>query len=61
MFRLNNKIFQVNFFDGSEVSLKTDEKLVLIKTKKGEIKIMLLQDAMAEKDSETSRRIKYIR
>lgn len=35
MFRLNNKVFQVDFFDGSQVSLKTDSKLLLIKSKKG--------------------------
>jgi polo-like kinase 1 len=35
MFRLNNKIFQVDFFDGSRVSLNTETKAVLMLSKKG--------------------------
>lgn len=61
MFRLNNKIFQVDFFDGSRVSLQTESKRLLIKNKKGEIKYAFLQEALEEKEGELSRRIKYIR
>ena len=36
MFRLSNKIFQVNFFDNSQILLNTEEKTVLFTSKKGE-------------------------
>jgi hypothetical protein len=45
MFRLNNKIFQVDFFDDSRITLNTDSKYVLVKNKKGISKIMTLPDA----------------
>lgn len=61
MFRLNNKVFQVDFFDGSRVSLKTDSKRLLIKSKKGEKQETTLQEVLDQKEGELSRRIKYIR
>lgn len=61
MFRLNNKMFQVDFFDGSRVSLKTDSKRLWIKSKKGELQETTLQEVMNQKEGELTRRIKYIR
>jgi hypothetical protein len=61
MFRLSNKVFQVDFFDGSRISLKTDQKIVNIRSKKNEVRITSLEEINKEKDSEASRRMKYIR
>ena len=61
MFRLNNKIFQVDFFDGSRVSLNTENKAVSIRSKKGDVRLTTLEEVMDEKDGEIVRRIKYIR
>jgi len=35
MFRLSNRIFQVDFFDNSQIILRTDTKLIKYKSKKG--------------------------
>jgi len=51
MFRLSNKIFQVDFFDGSRISLKTDTKYLLVRSKIGEVKMTTLQDALGEKNT----------
>lgn len=61
MFRLNNKVFQVNFFDGSRVSLDTESKVALFRSKKGEVRLTTLESALSEGDGEGLRRIKYIR
>jgi len=61
MFRLNNKVFQVDFFDGSQVSLNTDNRTVCIRSKRGETRLSTLDEVMEEKEGETGRRIKYIR
>jgi polo-like kinase 1 len=36
MFGLSNKLFQVNFFDNSQILLHTSKKTVLFTSKKGE-------------------------
>jgi hypothetical protein len=46
MFRLNNKVFQVDFFDGSRVSLNTENKTVSIRNKKGDIRLATLEEVM---------------
>lgn len=35
MFRLSNSIFQVNFFDKSQILLSTDKKVILFTSKEG--------------------------
>ena len=35
MFRLSNKLFQVNFFDNSQILLNTEKKTLLFTSKKG--------------------------
>ena len=59
MFRLSNKIFQVNFFDNSQILLNTEEKTVLFTSKKGVKTYETLAKALQAKDSEMARRIKY--
>lgn len=59
MFRLSNKIFQVNFFDNSQILLNTDEKTVLFTSKKGAKTYETLAKALQAKDTEMARRIKY--
>jgi len=59
MFRLSNKIFQVNFFDNSQILLNTEEKTVLFTSKKGAKTYETLAKALQAKDSEMARRIKY--
>lgn len=46
MFRLSNKIFQVNFFDHSQILLRTDTKEIKFKNKKGEEQILTLSEAL---------------
>ena len=36
MFGLSNKLFQVNFFDNSQILLQTQKKTVQFKSKKGD-------------------------
>lgn len=36
MFGLSNKLFQVNFFDNSQILLQTEKKTVMFTSKKGE-------------------------
>ena len=61
MFRLSNKIFQVDFFDNSQILLRTDSKEIKFKSKKGQEQFLMLSDALNDKERETQlgRRIKY--
>ena len=59
MFSLSNKVFQVDFFDNSQILLNTLKKSVEFRSKKGDHAQSLLQDALLEQDTEMSRRIKY--
>lgn len=36
MFGLSNKLFQVNFFDNSQILLQTEKKTVMFTSKKGD-------------------------
>lgn len=63
MFRLNNKIFQVNFQDNSQILLNTQKREVFFTSKKGEQIQETLGEALSEKnkENELGRRIKYTR
>ena len=51
MFRLSNKLFQVDFFDGSQILLNTDRKTVLFTGKKGNKIYDTLMGAMKATDN----------
>ena len=59
MFGMSNKIFQVNFFDNSQIILNTEKKTVLFQSKKGDVVYETLSNALQASDSEMARRIKY--
>lgn len=59
MFGLSNKIFQVNFFDNSQILLNTEKKTVLFFSKRNEKTYQSLSNALQTSDSEMARRIKY--
>lgn len=46
MFRLSNGIFQVNFFDKSQILLSTIKKVIMFTSKEGERTIETLNDAL---------------
>jgi polo-like kinase 1 len=50
MFGLSNKIFQVNFFDGSQILLNTEYKTVLFCSKRGEKSCVPLVSALHTTD-----------
>jgi hypothetical protein len=51
MFGLSNKIFQVNFFDNSQILLNTEKKTVLFFSKKNEKTYQSLTNALQTSDS----------
>ena len=59
MFGLSNKLFQVNFFDNSQILLHTARKTVLFTSKKGEKTYEALSHVMQTQENEMARRIKY--
>lgn len=59
MFRLSNKVFQVDFLDQSQILLNTDSKMVTYTNKKGERSVHTLNEALNSSESEMSRRINY--
>lgn len=59
MFRLSNKVFQVDFLDTTQILLNTDSKLVTYTNKKGERTVHTLNEALSSTESEMARRIKY--
>lgn len=59
MFRLSNKIFQVDFLDSTQILLNTEKKLVTYTNKKGERSVHALSEALASTETEMARRIKY--
>jgi len=59
MFRLNNKIVQVNFTDKSEIILTSEDKLVTYVNKKGERSQYPLATAMESSNLEMAKRLKY--
>ena len=59
MFGMSNKLFQVNFFDNSQILLNTIKKTVLFRSKKNEVTYQPLSNSLLISDSEMARRIKY--
>jgi len=59
MFRLSNKIVQVNFTDKTEVILSSESKLVTYVNKKGEKSHYPLATALESNNAEMSKRLKY--
>jgi polo-like kinase 1 len=59
MFALSNKIFQVNFFDNSQILLNTLKKTVLFYNIKNQNIYQTLSTALHASDSEMAKRIKY--
>eukprot|EP00826_Nyctotherus_ovalis_P046601 TRINITY_DN5285_c0_g1_i24.p2 TRINITY_DN5285_c0_g1~~TRINITY_DN5285_c0_g1_i24.p2 ORF type:complete len:116 (+),score=21.62 TRINITY_DN5285_c0_g1_i24:555-902(+) len=59
MFRLSNKIVQVNFQDHTEVVLNSEAREVIYVNKKGERLICPLATALESTNPEMSKRIKY--
>jgi len=59
MFRLNNKIVQVNFTDKTEIVLSSEDKLVVYLNKQGERTEYPLATAMESSNVEMAKRLKY--
>lgn len=59
MFGMSNKLFQVNFFDNSQILLNTAKKTVLFRNKKNQVTYQPLSNSLLVSDSEMARRIKY--
>ena len=59
MFRLSNKIVQVNFKDRTEILLNSESRFVTYVNKKGERSIMPLSLALDSNDAEMTKRLKY--
>eukprot|EP00347_Sterkiella_histriomuscorum_P006501 403352526 len=59
MFRLSNKIVQVNFQDHTEIILCSESRLVTYVNKKGERQTFSLQIALESTNQEMSKRLKY--
>ena len=59
MFRLSNKIVQVNFTDKSEIILSSQQKLVTYINLKGEKSEYPLATALDSKNAEMAKRLKY--
>lgn len=59
MFGLSNKLFQVTFFDNSQILLHTAKKTVLFTSKKGDKTYEVLSNVLQNQQNEMTRRIKY--
>lgn len=59
MFRLSNKIVQVNFKDRTEILLNSESRFVTYVNKKGERSVMPLSLALDSNDAEMTKRLKY--
>lgn len=59
MFRLSNKIVQVNFTDKSEIILSSEQKLVTYINLRGERSEYPLATALDSKNAEMAKRLKY--
>ena len=59
MFRLSNKIVQVNFQDHTEILLNSDNRLVTYVNKRGERSVMPLSQALDSNNQEMTKRLKY--
>lgn len=59
MFRLSNKIVQVNFQDHTEILLNSESRLVTYVNKKGERITLPLNQALESNNNEMTKRLKY--
>jgi polo-like kinase 1 len=59
MFRLSNKIVQVNFQDHTEILLNSESRLVTYVNKKGERSTLPLNQALESSNAEMTKRLKY--
>jgi polo-like kinase 1 len=59
MFRLSNKIVQVNFQDHTEIILSSESRMVTYVNKKGERSTYPLSSALESSNAEMSKRLKY--
>jgi polo-like kinase 1 len=59
MFRLNNKIVQVDFLDKTQLILCSDTRMVSYLDKKGVKRLLSLKDALKSADDEMNRRMRY--
>jgi polo-like kinase 1 len=59
MFRLSNKIVQVNFKDHTEILLNSESRYVTYVNKRGERSVMPLSAALDSNDAEMTKRLKY--
>ena len=59
MFRLSNKIVQVNFQDHTEILLNSESRLVTYVNKKGERQTLPLNHALESNNAEMTKRLKY--
>lgn len=59
MFRLSNKVVQVNFQDHTEIMLSSETKVVIYVNKKGERSSYPLSSAMESANLEMVKRLKY--
>jgi len=59
MFRLSNKIVQVNFTDKTEIILSSENKMVTYVNKKGERSNYPLATALESNNTEMAKRLKY--
>jgi len=59
MFRLSNKIVQVNFQDHTEILLNSESRLVTYVNKKGERATLPLNQALESNNLEMTKRLKY--
>lgn len=59
MFRLSNKIVQVNFTDKSEIILSSEQKLVTYIDLKGQRSEYPLATALDSKNTDMAKRLKY--
>jgi len=59
MFRLSNKMVQVNFTDKTEILLTSENKMVTYVNKKGERSNYPLATALVSTNTEMTKRLKY--
>ena len=59
LFRLSNKVIQVNFTDKTQIHLNPNLKTLMYINKKSEKKYYELKTAMESNDHEMSKRLKY--
>lgn len=59
MFRLSNKVVQVNFQDHTEIMLSSETKVVTYVNKQGERNTFPLNSAMESTNLEMVKRLKY--